>query len=83
MRSHDSGPSNSAVKSIGSRELEISRHFAGRCNKYLMLAKGSGGPDAGRPEGSDIAMTFVSIYAFAAPIGAILTTHVLLEKRDL
>ena len=28
-------------------------------------------------------MTFVSIYAFAAPIGAIITTHVLLEKRDL
>jgi TM2 domain-containing membrane protein YozV len=27
--------------------------------------------------------TFVSIYAFAAPIGAILTTHVLLEKSDL
>lgn len=30
----------------------------------------------------DMAMTFASIYAFAAPIGAILTTHVLLEKRD-
>ena len=28
-------------------------------------------------------MTFASIYAFASPIGAILTTHVLLEKRDL
>jgi TM2 domain-containing membrane protein YozV len=31
----------------------------------------------------DAATTFASIYAFAAPIGAILTTHVLLEKRDL
>jgi TM2 domain-containing membrane protein YozV len=31
----------------------------------------------------DIAITLVSIYAFAAPIGAILTTHVLLERRDL
>ncbi len=31
----------------------------------------------------DLVMTFASIYAFAAPIGAILTTHVLLEKRDL
>ena len=31
----------------------------------------------------DIAMTFVSIYALGAPIGAILTTYVLLEKRDL
>jgi hypothetical protein len=30
----------------------------------------------------DLIMTFVSIYAFAAPIGAILTTHVLLEKSD-
>jgi TM2 domain-containing membrane protein YozV len=30
----------------------------------------------------DMAITFVSIYAFATPIGAILTTHVLLEKRD-
>ena len=30
----------------------------------------------------DLATTFVSIYAFAAPIGAILTTHVLLEKSD-
>src|SRR5262245_8417849 len=30
----------------------------------------------------DMAMTFVSIYAFATPIGAILTTHVLLEKQD-
>ncbi|MDP5053272.1 MAG: TM2 domain-containing protein [Congregibacter sp.] len=31
----------------------------------------------------DVAITLVSIYAFAAPIGAILTTHVLLERRDL
>ncbi|MFK7829307.1 MAG: TM2 domain-containing protein [Congregibacter sp.] len=31
----------------------------------------------------DVAITLVSIYAFAAPIGAILITHVLLEKRDL
>jgi len=30
----------------------------------------------------DLVLTFVSIYAFAAPIGAILTTHVLLEKSD-
>jgi TM2 domain-containing membrane protein YozV len=30
----------------------------------------------------DMATTFVSIYAFATPIGAILTTHVLLEKSD-
>jgi TM2 domain-containing membrane protein YozV len=31
----------------------------------------------------DMAFTFVAIYAFATPIGAILTTHVLLEKSDL
>ena len=31
---------------------------------------------------ADLVLTFVSIYAFAAPIGAILTTHVLLEKSD-
>ncbi|MFT7289552.1 MAG: hypothetical protein ACI87W_003689 [Halieaceae bacterium] len=31
----------------------------------------------------DVAITLVSIYAFAAPIGAILITHVLLERRDL
>lgn len=30
----------------------------------------------------DMAQTFVSIYAFAAPIGAILTTHLLLERTD-
>ncbi len=30
----------------------------------------------------DMVMTFVSVYAFAAPIGAILTTHLLLERRD-
>jgi hypothetical protein len=30
----------------------------------------------------DAIMTFGSVYAFAAPIGAILTTQVLLEKRD-
>jgi TM2 domain-containing membrane protein YozV len=30
----------------------------------------------------DLALTFASIYAFAAPMGAILTTHVLLEKSD-
>lgn len=30
----------------------------------------------------DMMLTFVSIYAFCTPIGAILTTHVLLEKRD-
>jgi hypothetical protein len=30
----------------------------------------------------DAAMTFASVYAFAAPIGAILTAHVLLEERD-
>jgi TM2 domain-containing membrane protein YozV len=31
---------------------------------------------------ADMVLTFASIYAFAAPIGAILTTHVLLEKSD-
>lgn len=31
----------------------------------------------------DALLTFVSIYAFAAPVGAILTTHVLLEDSDL
>jgi hypothetical protein len=31
----------------------------------------------------DVAVTLVSIYAFATPIGAILTTYVLLERRDL
>jgi hypothetical protein len=31
---------------------------------------------------NDMSVTFVTIYAFAAPIGAILTTHLLLEKRD-
>lgn len=30
----------------------------------------------------DLLLTFVSIYAFAAPIGATLTTHLLLEKTD-
>jgi TM2 domain-containing membrane protein YozV len=30
----------------------------------------------------DMVQTFVSIYAFAAPIGAVLTTHLLLEKTD-
>jgi hypothetical protein len=30
----------------------------------------------------DMMLTFASIYAFCTPIGAILTTHVLLEKRD-
>lgn len=30
----------------------------------------------------DMALTFVSIYAFATPIGATLTTHLLLEKTD-
>jgi hypothetical protein len=32
---------------------------------------------------ADVAITLVSIYAFAAPIGAILTTYVLLKQRDL
>lgn len=30
----------------------------------------------------DMVKTFVSVYAFAAPIGAILTTHLLLERTD-
>jgi hypothetical protein len=30
----------------------------------------------------DMVQTFVSIYAFAAPIGAVLTTHLLLERTD-
>ncbi len=30
----------------------------------------------------DMLKTFVSVYAFAAPIGAILTTHLLLERTD-
>lgn len=30
----------------------------------------------------DMVRTFVSVYAFAAPIGAILTTHLLLERTD-
>ena len=30
----------------------------------------------------DIFQTFLTVFAFAAPIGAILTTHLLLERRD-
>lgn len=30
----------------------------------------------------DAVLTFAAIYAFAAPVGAILTTHVLLQERD-
>jgi hypothetical protein len=30
----------------------------------------------------DMGWTFVIIYAFASPIGAILTTHVLLDRSD-
>jgi hypothetical protein len=31
---------------------------------------------------AEMVNTFVSIYAFAAPIGAVLTTHLLLERTD-
>lgn len=31
---------------------------------------------------ADVALTFASIYAFATPVGAILTAHLLLEKSD-
>ncbi|MDX1495818.1 MAG: hypothetical protein R3253_17235, partial [Longimicrobiales bacterium] len=30
----------------------------------------------------DLFVTFFSVYAFATPIGAVLTTHLLLERRD-
>ena len=43
-----------------------------------------GGPDISpRVFFGDLVQTFFSVYAFAAPIGAILTTHLLLERRDL
>ncbi|EAQ98859.1 TM2 domain-containing protein [Congregibacter litoralis] len=32
---------------------------------------------------ADVLLTLISVYALATPIGAILTTHVLLERRDL
>lgn len=44
-------------------------------------AAGTGGIDTGALV-RDLFVTFVTVYAFATPIGAILTTHLLLERRD-
>ncbi len=46
-----------------------------------LISGGGFGIDAGVLI-ADMANTFVTVYAFAAPIGATLTTHLLLEKKD-
>ncbi len=46
-----------------------------------LVSGGGFGIDAGVLIG-DMVSTFVTVYAFAAPIGATLTTHLLLEKKD-
>lgn len=47
----------------------------------LAQAFGDDGMDGGALVG-DLFVTFFSVYAFATPIGATLTTHLLLERRD-
>lgn len=47
----------------------------------LLQASAGGDFDATGLAG-DLFFTFFSVYAFATPIGAILTTHLLLERRD-
>ncbi|MDH3272714.1 MAG: TM2 domain-containing protein [Gemmatimonadota bacterium] len=47
----------------------------------LIQAASGGGFDGGALAG-DLFFTFIVVYAFCTPIGAILTTHILLERRD-
>lgn len=47
-----------------------------------LLQAASGGDLDGMALVGDLFFTFFSVYAFATPIGAILTTHLLLERRD-
>ncbi len=47
----------------------------------IIQAGSSGNLDGGALVG-DLFFTFFSVYAFATPIGAVLTTHLLLERRD-
>ena len=59
-----------AVFTIGFTLLDLVQAFGGE-----------DGFEAGALLG-DLFFTFFSVYAFATPIGAILTTHLLLERRD-
>ena len=47
----------------------------------LVQAWGGDGFDGSALAG-DLFVTFFSVYAFATPIGAVLTTHVMLDRRD-
>lgn len=47
-----------------------------------ILQAASGGDLDGGALAGDLFFTFFSVYAFATPIGAVLTTHLLLERRD-
>ena len=47
----------------------------------IVQAASGGNLDGGALVG-DLFFTFFSVYAFATPIGAVLTTHLLLERRD-
>jgi hypothetical protein len=60
-----------AVFTIGFTLLDLAQAFSGA----------EGGLDTGALV-RDLFFTFASVYAFATPIGAILTTHLLLERRD-
>lgn len=59
-----------AVFTIGFTALDVARALVA-----------SGGLDADALVG-DVFSTFFTVYAFATPIGATLTTHLLLERRD-
>lgn len=52
----------------------------------LDIIQAAGGSGLGNIDGGalagDLFFTFFSVYAFATPIGAVLTTHLLLERRD-
>lgn len=47
-----------------------------------LIQAGAGGDFEASALAGDLFFTFFSVYAFATPIGAILTTHLLLERRD-
>lgn len=47
-----------------------------------IIQAASGGDFDGTALAGDLFFTFFSVYAFATPIGAVLTTHLLLERRD-
>jgi len=81
------GPLTAWIRKKARAEVRLYLQLGAVFTIGLDLLQAAGGlGDLGDIEGTaligDLFFTFFSVYAFATPIGAILTTHLLLERRD-